>query len=122
MARTPAKRPPKPTRAQPLPPRNNFNFDDDIFQTKNTSLGMFKIVGIRSQENKKFKSYTNEFRVKVLKELDDDNEIYHIFQELVKTIKKRRNLSNNDLIRVIIQNEELPNAISTKFSKVENSN
>ena len=122
MAGTPAKRPPKPTRAPPLPPRNNFNFNDDIFQTENTSLGMFKIVGIRSQENKKFKSYTNEFRVKVLKELDDDNEIYHIFQELVKTIKKRRNLSNHDLIRVIIQNEELPNAISTKFSKVENSN
>ena len=29
----PAKRPPKPTRASPLPPSNNFNFDDDIFQT-----------------------------------------------------------------------------------------
>ena len=51
--------------------------------------------------------------------MDDDNEIYHIFQELVKTVKKRRNLSNNDLIRVVIQNEELPNAISTKFNKVE---
>ena len=88
--------PPKPTRAPPLPPSNDFNFDDDIFQTENTSLGKFKIVGIRNQENKKFKSYTNEFRVKVLKELDDDNEIYHIFQELVKTGKKRRNLSDND--------------------------
>ena len=125
-ADTPAKRPPKPTRAPPkptrappLPPSNDFNFDDDIFQTENTSLGKFKIVGIRNRENKKFKSYTNEFRVKVLKELDDDNEIYHIFQELVKTVKKRRNLSDNDLIRVVIQNEELPNAISTKFNKVE---
>ena len=108
-AGTPAKTPPKP----------DFNFDDDIFQTENTSLGKFKIVGIRNRENKKFKSYTNEFRVKVLKELDDDNEIYHIFQELVKTVKKRRNLSDNDLIRVVIQNEELPNAISTKFNKVE---
>ena len=115
----PAKKPPKPTRAPPLPPSNDFNFDDDIFQTENTSLGKFKIVGIRNRENKKFKSYTNEFRVKVLKELDDDNEIYHIFQELVKTVKKRRNLSNNDMIRVVIQNEELPNAISTKFNKVE---
>ena len=115
----PAKRPPKPTRAPPLPPSNDFNFDDDIFKTENTSLGKFKIVGIRNWENKKFKSYTNEFRVKVLKELDDNNEIYHIFQELVKTVKKRRNLSDNDLIRVVIQNEELPNAISTKFNKVE---
>ena len=40
-------------------------------------------------------------------------------QELVKTVKKRRNLNDNDLIRVVIQNEELPNAISTKFNKVE---
>ena len=118
-AGTPAKRPPKPTRAPPLPPSNNFNFDDDIFQTENTSLEKFKIVGIRNRENKKFKSYTNEFRVKILKELDNDNEIYHIFQELVKTVKKRRKLSTNDMIRVVIQNEELPNAISTKFNKVE---
>ena len=116
-----AQRPPKPTRKPPQPPKpkDDFNFDDDIFQTENTSLGKFKIVGIRNRENKKFKSYTNEFKVKVLKELDDDNEIYHIFQELVKTVTKRRNLSNNDMIRVVIQNEELPNAISTKFNKVE---
>ena len=106
-------------RPPPLPPNDGFNFDDDIFQTENTSLGKFKIVGIRNQENKKFKSYTNEFRVKILKELDNDNEIYHIFQELVKTVKKRRKLSNNDMIRVVIQNEELPNTISTKFNKVE---
>ena len=42
----PAKRPPKPTRTPPLPPNDGFNFDDDIFQTENTSLGKFKIVGI----------------------------------------------------------------------------
>ena len=39
-------RPPKPTRAPPLPPNDGFNFDDDIFQTENTSLGKFKIVGL----------------------------------------------------------------------------
>ena len=76
----PAKRPPKPTRAPPLPPSNDFNFNNDIFQTENMSLGKFKIVGIRNREYKKFKSYTNEFGVKILKELDNDNEIYHIFQ------------------------------------------
>ena len=112
-------RPPKPTRAPPLPPNDGFNFDDDIFQTENTSLGKFKIVGIRNHENKKFKSYINEFRVKILKELENYNEIYQIFQELVRTVKKRRKLSDNDLIRVVIQNEELPNAISMKFTKVE---
>ena len=112
-------RPPKPTRAPPLPPNDGFNFDDDIFQTENTSLGKFKIVGIRNRENKKFKSYINEFRVKILKKLDNDNEIYQIFQELVRTVKKRRNLNDNDMIRVVIQNEELPNAISTKFNKLQ---
>ena len=112
-------RPPKPTRAPPLPPNDVFNIHDDIFQTENTSLGKFKIVGIRNRENKKFKSYINEFRVKILKELENYNEIYQIFQELVRTVKKRRKLSDNDLIRVVIQNEELPNAISTKFTKVE---
>ena len=103
----------------PLQPNDGFNFDDDIFQTENTSIGKIKIVGIRNRENKKFKSYTNEFKVKILKELDDDKDIYHIFQELVKTVKKRRNLSNNDMLRLVIQNEELPNAISTKFNKVQ---
>ena len=73
-------RPPKPTRAPPLPPNDDFNFDNDIFQTENTSLGKFKIVGIRNRENKKFKSYINEFRVKILKKLENYNEIYQIFQ------------------------------------------
>ena len=97
-----------------------FKFDDDIFQTENTSLGKFKIISVQNRENKKFKSYTNEFKVKILKKLDDDKDIYHIFQEIVKTVKKRRNLSNNDMLRFVIQNEELPKAISTKFNKVEN--
>ena len=109
-------RPPKPTRK----PNDDFNFDDDIFQTENTSLGNFKIISVQSRENKKFKSYTNEFKVKILKKLDDVKEIYHMFQELVKTVKRRRMLSDNNMLRLIIQNEELPNAISTKFNKVEN--
>ena len=37
-----------------------------------------------------------------------------------KTVKKRRKLSDNDMLRLIIQNKELPNAISTKFNKVGN--
>ena len=115
-------KPPKPSRKPPLPPtpKHEFNFDDDIFQTENRSLEKFKIISVQSKENKKFKSYKNEFKVKILKKLDDVKEIYHIFQELVKTVKKRRKLSNNDMLRLVIQNEELPNAISTKFNKVEN--
>ena len=103
----------------PLQPNDGFNFDNDIFQTENTSLEKFKIISVQSRQNKKFKSYTNEFKVKILKKLDDVKEIYHIFHELVKTVKKRRKLSNNDMLRLVIQNEELPNAISTKFNKVQ---
>ena len=51
--------------------------------------------------------------------MDDVKEIYHILQELVKTVKRRRKLSDNDVLRLVIQNEELPNAISMKFNKVE---
>ena len=69
---------------QPQPAKSHFNFDDDIFQTETQSFEKFKIISVQSRENKKFKSYTNEFKVKILKKLDDVKEIYHIFQELVK--------------------------------------
>ena len=118
--RTYKSRPQKPTRTPPLPPNEGLNFDDDIIQTENTSLGKFKIISLQSRVNKKFKSYTNEFKVKILKKLDDVKEIYHIFHELVKTVKRRRKLSDNDMLRLVIQNEELPNAISTKFNKFKN--
>ena len=49
---------------------------------------------MQSRENKKFKSYTNKFNVKILEKLDDVKEIYHILQELVKTVKRRRKLSD----------------------------
>ena len=51
--------------------------------------------------------------------MDDLKEIYHIFQELVKTVKRRRKLSDNDMLILVIQNEELPNAISMKFNKIQ---
>ena len=109
---------PKPTRKPQTPtPKDDLNFDDDIFQTENQSLEKFKIISVQRRENKKFKSYTNEFKVKILKKLDDIKEIYHIFQELVKSVKRRGKLSDNDMLRLVIQNEELPNAISTKFNK-----
>ena len=51
--------------------------------------------------------------------MDDIKEIYHIIQELVKTVKRKRKLTDNNMLRLVIQNEELPNAISTKFNKVQ---
>ena len=63
---------PKPRTDRPLPPtpRHEFDFDDDILQTGNQSLEKFKIISVQSRENKKFKSYTNKFKVKILKKLD----------------------------------------------------
>ena len=59
--------PPKPTREpQPPMPKDDFNFDDDIFQTENQSLEKFIIISIQSREIKNFKSYTNKFKVKIL--------------------------------------------------------
>ena len=65
------------------------------------------------------KSYTNKFKIKILKKLDDVNEIYQMFQELIKTVKRKRKRSDNDMLRLVIQNDELPNAISTKLNKVQ---
>ena len=86
---------PKPTRKPSLPPqpKDPFNFDDDIFQTENQSLEKFKIISVQSRQNKKFKSYMNEFKIKILKKLDDVDEIYHIFQELIKTVKGEESLA-----------------------------
>ena len=82
-------RPQKPKSPPTPPPKDPFNLDDHIFQTENQSLEKFKIISVQSRKNKKFKSFTNEFKVKILKKLDDTEEIYHIFQELVKTVKRR---------------------------------
>ena len=72
------RRPPKPARKPPLPPppKDPFNFDDDIFQTENQSLEKLKIISVQSRQNKRFKSFKNEFKVKILKKLDDVKEIY----------------------------------------------
>ena len=95
-----------------------FNFDDDIFQKENASQRNFKIINIRNFQNQKFNSFTNEYQIKILKPLEDDKDIYQIFHELIKTVKVNRKLKDNDIIRIVIQNEELPNAISTKYNKV----
>ena len=64
------RRPPKPKRKPPpipLPEPQPLNgFDDDIFQTENVSLGKFKIISVQSRQNKKFRSFTNEIKVKIL--------------------------------------------------------
>ena len=71
------QRPPKPTRKPPPMPEPEpepiTDFGDEIFQTENQSLEKFKTISVQSRQNKKFKSFTNEFKVKILKKnkLDD---------------------------------------------------
>ena len=87
IRRPPQRLPPQP----PQQPKYDYpsNFDDDIFQTENTSLGKFEIINVQNRQNKKFKSFTNEFKVKIFKKLDNVKEVYHIFQEQIKTVKRR---------------------------------
>ena len=69
--------PPKPTRKrQPPTPKDDFNLNNDIFQTENQSLEKFEMISAQSRENKNFRSYTNEFKVKILRKLDNVKEIY----------------------------------------------
>ena len=113
-------------RRLPLPPQQPkpstdwlSNFDDEILQTGNGSLRKFEILSTSSFQNKKSKSYINEFKVKIFKKLEDVKEIYRIFQELINTVKRRRKLSDDDRLRFVIQNKELPNVLSAKFNKVK---
>ena len=95
-----------------------FNFDDDLFQKENTSLENFKTINTRNVQNKKFNSFTNEYEIKILRPLESDEEIYKIFHDLIKKVKINRKLNDNDRIRIVIQNEELTNPISTQYMKV----
>ena len=92
------RRPPPPPMApqqlkcRPIPkPSTDWlsNFDNEILQTRNESLRKFEIVSTLSVQNKKFKSYTNKFKVKIFKKLHGVDNIYSIFQELIRTVKKR---------------------------------
>ena len=109
-------RPKKPTRPPRLAP---FDFGAKISQTGNKSPGKFEIISTQNTKNEKFKSFTNEFRMKVTKKLENTSEVYSILQDLIRTTKRRRKLSDNDRLRFVIQNKELPNAISTKFNRVK---
>ena len=56
-------RPPKPTRK----PNDDFNFDDDIFQTENTSLGNFKIISVQSRKIRNSRATQTNSKLKSLK-------------------------------------------------------
>ena len=84
------------------------------FKLKTQVLENSKLLAYKTDKTRNSNLLQMNSKLKSLK-----NWVYHIFQELVKTVKRRRKLRDNDMLRLIIQNEELPYAISTKFNKVQ---
>ena len=92
--------------------------DDDIFQKENTSIPKYKIISTKNVQNKKFNFFTNEFKIKISKPLNNAKDFYLIFQDILDTVKRKRKLKSNDMFTIIVHNEDLKNPISTKFQKI----
>ena len=98
---------------------NEFNFDDDLFEKTSNDQPLFNIIGIRNTANKKFNSYTNEYKITVRKNsINNKNDIYNAFEKMLHMTIKKRQLGGNDRIRIVISNDELTHPISTKMSRV----
>ena len=116
--------PPPEFRDKPVPaPRskisNEFNFDDDLFEKTSNDQPLFNIIDIRNTANKKFNSYTNEYKITVRKNsINKKNDIYNAFEKMLHMTIKKRQLGSNDRLRIVILNDELTHPISTKMSRV----
>ena len=98
---------------------NEFNFDDSIFDTTSNDQPLFKITEIGNRVNKKFNAYTNEFKINVRKNfIGDKNDVFFVFEKIVKMVIKKRQLKDNDRLRFVITNDRLDHPISTKLLKV----
>ena len=98
---------------------NEFNFDDDLFSKSSNDQPTFNIISTRNTANKKFNSYTNEYKITVRKNvINTKNDIYNIFEKMLHMTIKKRQLGGNDRIRIVISNDELSHPISTKMLKV----
>ena len=96
-----------------------FNFDDDIFDKTSNDQPLFNIISISNRANKKFNSYTNEYKITIRKNLiNNKNDIYNAFEKMIHMTIKKRQLKSNDRLRIVISNDELTNPISTKMLKV----
>ena len=98
---------------------NEFNFEDDLFEKTSNDQPLFNIIGIRNTANKKFNSYTNEYKITVRKNvINNKNDIYNAFEKMLHMTIKKRQLGGNDRIRIVMSNDELAHPISTKMSRV----
>ena len=81
---------PRTKKIKPIPtPRtkisNEFNFDDSIFDTTSNEQPLFKITEIGNKANKKFNSYTNEFKINVRKNtINNKNDVLVSLKKLLK--------------------------------------
>ena len=98
---------------------NEFNFDDSIFDSTSNDQPLFKITEIGNTVNKKFNAFTNEFKINVRKNfIGDKNDVFNVFEKMVKMTIKKRKLKDNDRFRLVILNDALDHPISTKMLKV----
>ena len=91
---------------------NEFNFEDDLFEKTSNDQPLFNIIGIRNTANKKFNSYTNEYKITVRKNsINNKNDIYNAFEKMLHMTIKKRQLGSNDRLRIVISNDELTHPI-----------
>ena len=115
---------PKPRTKKTVPtPRSKlsieFNFDDDLFEKSSNDQPLFNIISIRNTANKKFNSYTNEYKITIRKNsINNKNDIYYAFEKMLHMTIKKRQLGGNDRIRIVISSDELIHPISTKMLRV----
>ncbi|KAL9966574.1 hypothetical protein ACROYT_G024673, partial [Oculina patagonica] len=115
---------PRTKKIKPIPtPRakvsNEFNFDDNIFDTTSNDQPLFKITEIGNTVNKKYNAYTNEFKIIVRKNfIGNKNDVFSVFEKLIEMTINKRQLKPNDRFRLVISNNELTHPISTKLLKV----
>lgn len=91
-------------------------FDDTLFDTSSNDQPILKITEIRNTMNKRFGAYTNEFKITVRKNaVNDKNDIFNVFEKMIEMTINKRQLKENDRLRIITYNNKLTNPISTKL-------
>ena len=88
------------------------NFDDDLFRKDNASLvGNFILKKVSNRYIRKYNTYQDDYEVKVHSKALRSLSLYGLFllfEQLVNRTKKQYRLDGNDLFRIIIEHERLP--------------
>ena len=95
-------------------------FDDDLFRTDNASVtGNFILVKESSKFIKRYKTYQDEYSVKIrTKKALTLYDLYLVFEQIVSRIKKQYKLAENARLRFVIEHVKLDNPISTEWLRL----